>query len=188
MACIADGYAALYEEDCESAIQSFGELADRESKPKFFLHWYWRMQAELGMSDAALGKGDFSGAHQAGDRFLQSALSTADPHLQVLAWNVGTRVAMAEQDPRRGEECLKAALAVLEKFRVPLAAWKVHQTAWQFYEHYGTKEAAAFHYAQAEAGVLAIAHSFLPEEPLRAAFLRAAPVQQILSGRFRIVD
>jgi tetratricopeptide (TPR) repeat protein len=180
MSAIAAGYAALYEEDYENAIGSFRKLLDRDPTPKFFLHWYWRMQSELGMSNAFLGKGDVASARGEADRFLHSALSTADPNLQALAWEMKTRVAMAERRSTESETCLRNALAVLEKFTVPVSAWKVHKTAWQLYEQRKDIEAAEIHRAQAEAGVLAIADSFSVDEPLRATYLKAAPIQNIL--------
>ena len=178
---IADAYSALYEADYERAMQSFAEMIERDCSPKFFLCWYWRMQAELGVSDAALRKGDVSKAREAADRFLQSALSTADPHLHVLAWNMKARVAMFDRDSLQAKTCVRAGLTVLEATAVPLAAWKLHETARQFHQQQGRNKLAAFHQMQAKTGVLAIADSFLPEEPLRASFLRSAPVQQVLT-------
>ena len=183
IAAIADGYSALYEGDYRRALRSFQELIERGCPVKFFLHWYWCMQAELGTGEAALRKGDLLQAHEAADRFLRSALSTADPHLHVLAWNINARVAMLERDARQAETSVRAGLAVLEKSAVPLAAWKLHDTARQFHQEQGRSKLAAFHQMQAESGVLAIADSFSPDEPLRSGFLGSAPVQPILALR-----
>ena len=183
IAAIADGFSALYEEDYEHAMRSFEEMIERDFSRKFFLHWYWRMQAELGISDAALQMGDISLARAATDGFLQSALSTADPHLHVLAWNMKARVAMCVRDTSQAEMCVRAGLIVLERFAVPVGAWKLHDTARKFHQELGRSELAAFHQRQAEAGVLGIANSFLPDEPLRIRFLSSAPVQQILAAR-----
>jgi len=183
MGGIADGYAALYEQDYERALRSFGVVADRIPTPKFFLHWYWRMHAELGLSETLVQKGDLSGARRLADRFLQSALSTADPNLHALAWDMQTRVAISERNAIRSEESHREALAILDKFVVPLSAWKVHETGWQMCEQRKDGQSAEFHRLQAERGVLAIANSFLSDEPLRAIFLRSAPVQQILAGQ-----
>ena len=65
--------------------------------------------------------------------FVQTALSTADPNMQALAWEMKTRVAIAEKDWAVAEESIQAALAVLEKREVPMSAWRVHATAWEFY-------------------------------------------------------
>ena len=183
IAAIADGYSALYEGDHERAMRSFEEMIERDCSPKFFLHWYWRMQAELGISGAALRKGGISQAREAADRFLKSALSTADPHLHVLAWNMKARAAMLERDSLQVETCLRAGLALLEESAVPLADWKLHDTARQFHQEEGRNKVAALHQMYAEKRVLAIADSFLPDEPLRATFLSSAPVQEILAVR-----
>jgi len=129
-----------------------------------------------------LRQGDLSGARREADRFLHFALSTADPNLQALAWEMKTRVAMAEKKWNESEECLQEALAILAKFGVPLSAWRVHETGWTLYGQKQDSETAEAHRAQAEAGVLAIAASFSSHEPLRAIFLNAAPVHRIFSG------
>jgi predicted ATPase/DNA-binding winged helix-turn-helix (wHTH) protein len=183
MGGIADGYAALYEQDYERALRSFGPVADRIPTPKFFLHWYWRMHAELGIAETLLRRGDLSGARREADRFLKSALLTADPNLHALAWDMQTRVAMAERNSIRSEESHREALAILDKFFVPLSAWKVHETGWHMCEQTKNHELAEFHRSQAERGVLAIANSFVPDDPLRGAFMSSAPVQHILAGQ-----
>ena len=183
IAAISDGFSALCKEDYEHAMRSFEQMIERDFSRKFFLHWYWRMQAELGISHAALQKGDISLARAASDGFLQSALSTADPHLHVLAWNVKARVAMCVRDTSQTEMCLSSGMSVLERSAVPLGAWKLHDTARKFREELGETELAAFHQRQAEMGVVGIANSFLPDEPLRITFLSSEPVRRIMDDR-----
>src|SRR5207302_4802451 len=102
------------------------------------------------MSNAFLRKGDVSRARRESDRFLQSALSAADPNLHTLAWEMKTRVAMAEQRWKEGEECLQQALAILEKFTVPLSSWTVQETAWRLCGQRQDNEAAEAHRKRAE--------------------------------------
>ena len=61
--------------------------------------------------------------------------------------------------------------------------WQVHATAWSLYQRLHQHDLAEAHRERAEACILAIADSFAPEEPLRAIFLDAAPVREILSQR-----
>jgi DNA-binding winged helix-turn-helix (wHTH) protein/tetratricopeptide (TPR) repeat protein len=182
IAAIAGGYAALYEQDCERALRAFREVLDRDTAPKFFLHWYWRMQAELGMTNAFLQKGDIARAHSEAERFHLSALSTADPNLQVLAWVANARLAMAEEKWKESEKCLQQALAILEKFTVPLSAWRVYEASWKLHGLRQDNVAAENDRSRAEAAILALANSFKPDEPLRSAFLAAPPVRHILDG------
>jgi len=89
---------------------------------------------------------------------------------------------MAEQRWKEGEECLQQALAILEKFTVPLSSWRVHETAWRLCGQRQDNEAAEAHRKRAEAELLALANSFEPDEPLRKSFLAAAHVRRILES------
>ena len=64
------------------------------------------------------GFGDFRKARLEADRFLQSALSTAEPNLQALAWEVAARVAMAEKDWEAAEQKIEQGLAFLAAAQV----------------------------------------------------------------------
>ena len=138
------------------------------------------MTAQLGLSNAWLLSGNIFKARIEADGFLDSAVSTADPHLQALAWEMKTRVAMAEKDWVAAREYVQQALAIAEKFEVLVAAWQVHATASQLYRHDKDNQAAEKNRACAEACILNIANSFASDEPLRASFLSASPVARVL--------
>ena len=93
-----------------------------------------------------------------------------------------TRVAVAEKDRPVAAESIQAALGVLERRQMPVSAWRVHATAWEFYRLQKNDQLAERHRALAEAGIHAIAGSFPEQEPLRAIFLAADPVTRILRG------
>jgi hypothetical protein len=183
MALIAAGYAALAGGDHGNAVQCFREVREREMVPKFYLHWYWRMRAELGLADAYLQMGEVNDAQREADRFLQSALSTADPNLQLLAWELMTRLSLARNDLKGGKKFLQNAFAILAKVNVPVSAWRLHSTAWEFETRNNKQEAAEKHRAEAKSGILAIASSFAADEPLREIFLSAEPVRKVLDFR-----
>ena len=136
--------------------------------------------ARLESSNTWLISGDLSRAANAADSFLDSALSTDDPHLQTLAWDLTTRVAMAKNDFKSARESIQQALAIVDKFEILVAAWQVYATAWQVFQHLKEHKMAETHHERAENCILKIAHSFAPDEPLRATFLAAAPVRRIL--------
>jgi hypothetical protein len=182
---VASGYAALEQGKYDDASRSFANVLDPKKAPKFFLHWYWRMNAELGLSNVWLASGNPRKARLEADRFLQSALSTAEPNLHALAWDVDARIAMAEKDWNGAEEKIAKGLAVLQKFEIPTTAWRVHATRSELYRHAKDEAAAEAERARAEAIVLALANSFTPDDPLRQAFLAAAPVRRILRVRGR---
>jgi DNA-binding winged helix-turn-helix (wHTH) protein/tetratricopeptide (TPR) repeat protein len=177
---IASGYAVLERGKYNDASRSFRRVLDSKDSPKFFLHWYWRMHAELGLSNVWLASGNLRKARVAAGRFLQSALSTAEPNLHALAWDLDARVSMAERDWMGAEEKVEKGLAVLQKFGIPTTAWRVHATRSDLFRQAKNAAAAEAHRGRAEAIILAVANSFAPDDPLRHAFLAAAPVRRIL--------
>jgi len=46
-----------------------------------------------------------------------------------------TRIAMAEEAWEAAADPLRDALSIVEKFEVPVAAWQVHSSAWDFYRY-----------------------------------------------------
>ena len=141
------------------------------------------MIAQLGLSNAWLASGNLRKARLEADRFLQSALSTAEPNLHALAWDVDARVAVAEKDWKAAEEKIEKGLAVLQPFEIPTTAWRVHATRSDLYRQAKNDAAAEVHRARAEGIILALANSFAPDDPVRTAFLAAAPVRRIRTLR-----
>jgi len=113
-------------------MELFNQVRDPRTTPKFFLHWMWRMSAQLGVTEAWLQSEEIEKASVEADALLQSALQTADPHLQVLAWDMQARIAIVKEDWTRAEDCVHKALVILRRFEVPVAGWQVHATAWRW--------------------------------------------------------
>ena len=177
---VAEGYLETQWGNYDRALQCFQQVLDPQFTPRFFLHWYWRLQAQLGIANAWLAAANLSKARDEADRFLGSALSTADPNLQTLAWDLDTRLAMAENNCTRAEDSLAKGLAILEEFEIPVTVWRVHATACDLYRQ-TRKQSAESHRARAEFYIRALSDSFAPDEPLRNSFLTAAPVSRILN-------
>jgi len=177
---MAAGYIALHGGKYPRAIEHFRNVLEPAARAKFFRHWWWRLMARLESINTWLMSGDLSRAGTEADSFLESALSTADPHLQALAWELKTRVAMAKNDFKCARESIQQALAIVEKFEILVAAWQVYATAWHLYQHLNERKTAGMNRERAETCILKIANSFAPDEPLRATFLAAPPVRPIL--------
>ena len=177
---ISAGYAELYRGRYAEALQCFAQVRDPGITPNFFLHWYWRMQARLGSSEVRLQAGDIPNARIEVDDLLESALSTEEPNIQALAWEMKTRIAIAEGEWKAAADHLREALSIVERFVVPVAAWQVHATAWDFYRHAKNDTAAESNRASAEAHILAIANSFTSDDPLRRSFLSAPSARRVL--------
>jgi hypothetical protein len=78
------------------------------------------MHAELGLCNVWLASGNLRKARLEADRFLRSALSTAEPNLHARAWDLDARVAMAEKDWKGEEEKIETGLTILLKFEIPV--------------------------------------------------------------------
>src|SRR5436309_682252 len=177
---IAAGNIALQQGKYSEALEHFRHVHDLDEHTKFFMHWEWRMMAQVELSNTWLLSGNIVNARAAADGFLKSALSTSDPHLWALGWELQARVALAESDLQSARESIQQALASVDKFEILFAAWQVYATAWQLYRHVKEHRTAETNRERAEMYILKIANSFAPDEPLRATFLAAAPVRRIM--------
>jgi DNA-binding winged helix-turn-helix (wHTH) protein/tetratricopeptide (TPR) repeat protein len=180
---MAAGNVALHQGKYSQALEHFKHVQDLEVHTKFFLHWAWRMMAQLESSNAWLLSGNIVNARTAADGFLKSALSTSDPHLQALGWELQARVALAESDLQAAREFLQQGLAIVDKFEILVAAWQTFATASQVYKYAKEVKTAEAYRDRAESCILKIADSFEPNEPLRATFLAATPVRSILGEK-----
>jgi hypothetical protein len=91
-----------------------------------------------------------------------------------------SRVARAENDFDGARVCIDHALAILDRFDIPVAAWQIHRTAGDLYSDVGDRERADGHRARAKELILRIADSFDYDEPLRESLLTAPPVRRVL--------
>jgi tetratricopeptide (TPR) repeat protein len=181
VARMSSGYHEIAKGNHEKAWEFFAQVRDYVITPKFFLHWHWRMHAQLGATEARLSAGDIQNAKREADGFLQAALSVADPNLRAFAWEVKSRVARAERDGDLAREYLNNALAVLDTFESPVT-WVVHRTACDISMDEGDHEKAEQHRARAKEMIMTIADSFEPHEPLRECFLSVPPIRRILEA------
>jgi hypothetical protein len=129
-----------------------------------------------------LESGNLVDAHSEANVFLKSALSTADPYLQALAWELQSRISIAEKAWSQAHEFVKNGLAIVTEFDVPVAASHIHTRAWELCMRANEQQQSKKHRAQAENHILTIADSFSPDEPLREIFLSAPPVRRLLEG------
>jgi tetratricopeptide (TPR) repeat protein len=173
---------AIAQGNHERALESFAQIRDYTITPKFFLHWHWRMTARRGAIEAYLSAGDILNAAREAEGLLESALAVSDPNLRTLAWEIKSRVCMAEKDFNGARECIASALAILDKFEIPVSGWRVHATAWELYSAEGESERAGRHRLRAQEMIMSMADSFEQGEPLRKTFLSAAPVLRVFSS------
>jgi DNA-binding winged helix-turn-helix (wHTH) protein/tetratricopeptide (TPR) repeat protein len=149
-------------------------------RPGVIFDWYWRMRLESALTELWLAKGDLARAKPQAEEFLKITLATAEHTWQARAWEVNARVAMAELDLARAQDCIAKGLSAMEGFEVPLAAWRVHATAAALYQRMKSRELAEHHQALSRETIMKLANSLPAEEPLRQTFLSAPLVRKIL--------
>jgi DNA-binding winged helix-turn-helix (wHTH) protein/tetratricopeptide (TPR) repeat protein len=180
---IAAGNLALQQGKYPEALEHFRRVQDLDVHEKFFMHWQWRMMADLESSNAWLLAGNAVNARTVADGLLKSALATSDPYLHALAWDLQARVATAESDLPGARESIQRALAIVDSSEIQGGGWQTFATASQVYRHAKEMKIAETYRDRAESCILQIANSFEPDEPLRATFLTADPVRRILHGK-----
>ncbi len=167
----------------ESALEHLLTARVEMDRRTAVLDWYWRMRLDSALTELWLAKGDLSQARTQAERFLDATLATAEHTWQTLAWEANARVALAELDLTRAQECIAKGLSTMEGFEVPLAAWRLHATAAELYQRMNRRAAAKKHRELSRATMMKLANSLPSEEPLRQTFLSAPAIRKILGGR-----
>jgi DNA-binding winged helix-turn-helix (wHTH) protein len=166
----------------DRALDDLLSARDQMNSQKIIMDWYYRMPLELALTEVWLGKKDLIRARQEAERFLNTATATAERTWQALAWEVNARVAMAEIDLKRAQDCVSRALGAMEGFEVPLAGWRVHATAAEVSQRAEDTESSQRHREISRVAILKLANSLAPEDPLQKTFLSALSVTKILAG------
>jgi DNA-binding winged helix-turn-helix (wHTH) protein/tetratricopeptide (TPR) repeat protein len=142
--------------------------------------WLHRMMLQWALVELWLAKGDVHRARAETDKFLDFTQQTAERNWQTQAWEMSTRVAMAELDTTRAEDSVAKGLATMEGFEVPLASWRVHAAAAELHEHTGNNELTEYHRALSRDTIMKLANSLPAEEPLQKTFLSDPAVRKVL--------
>jgi hypothetical protein len=164
-------------ERAHALLSAAQEHMERQS---VVLDWYRRILIESAFTELWLAKGDLAQARLEAESFLKIALATEERTWRTLAWEASARVAMAELDLTRAQDCIAEGLSTMEGFEVPLASWRVHATAFELYQNSGDRGLAEHHRGLSRATIMKLANSLPAEEPLRQRFLSAHRVRNIL--------
>jgi hypothetical protein len=143
--------------------------------------WYIRMMVQAALTELWLASGDLRRAETEGEVFVTVACATGEQTWQALAWEANARIALASGDRDQAQAYIRKALLAMEGFEVPLAAWRVHETAAELSERRGDIEAANHHRALSRATVLKLSSSLPADDPVRHAFVTAPPISRILA-------
>jgi tetratricopeptide (TPR) repeat protein len=174
MALLTTSFADLQSGHANRAIKTFLQVRDRSAYPKFFLQWYWKMIAQLGLATAYHEVGALTHARAEAERFLAETLLTSDPALKARGWNLQARIALTAGETGKARECIGSALSALKPAEPPPAAWRVHWTAAAVCQQSGDHGGADFHQTFARAILRRLAESVDATDPLRRPLLETA--------------
>jgi DNA-binding winged helix-turn-helix (wHTH) protein/tetratricopeptide (TPR) repeat protein len=176
------GQADIGRGSYQTALEHFEAVRRDMESHSSMDDWFTRMALESGISDLWLLNGDLVQARIHAERFLSFAQTTAERTWRAMAFETNARVAAAEGNLQRAQDCIAQAATEMEEFEVPLAAWRVHSTASKIYAQLGRADLAEMHLESARATIMQLANSLLSEEPLRNIFLSAPAIRAILDG------
>jgi DNA-binding winged helix-turn-helix (wHTH) protein/tetratricopeptide (TPR) repeat protein len=182
MAMVTSGFAALATGEPDRAAGIFSKVCGRQLRPRFFMDWYWRMFARLGLSHALLEQGRDREAAAEASALVEAAQTNADPAFKAVAWRLAACIAIHRRDWDAAWNALNQAFSILHVHPAPAVAWRLHATAFDLHCRAGDAEAAAHHRARAAAILMDLVRSIPPEEPLHGVLLGSPTVQAILSG------
>jgi DNA-binding winged helix-turn-helix (wHTH) protein/tetratricopeptide (TPR) repeat protein len=164
--------------EVDAALADLSIVKDAMDRQWILLDWYLRMPLHSALTEVWLQKGDLERARREAREFLEASLKTRERTYQALAWEANARVAMISQDHAAVEECIVNALSIVERWEIPLAAWRVHATA---AEAATDREAARVQWRLSAETISRLADSLPATEPLREIFLSAPCIRQILA-------
>ncbi len=182
MAMVTRGFAYLSSGSPELAEGMFAKVSTRQLRPRFFMDWYWRKLARLGLCHALLNQNRDAEASSEAAALAEAIRATADPALKAALGQLEARIALRHKDWDRARGVLEQAFALLRDRPVPTIMWRLHATAVDLYCKNGDSAAAEGHRARAAAVALELADSIPEDEPLRAIFLGSEPVRYVTGG------
>ena len=180
MATITAGFVELESGSTAAALDRFSGVTAAQLPSRFFLDWYWRMMAQLGISRARLAQGDAWRAAEAAAIFSEAAASAADPGLKALAGDLNAHLALHNAEHERARGFIEKALAALTPMDVPMIAWRIEMTASTCYRLSGDSRRAEQHRARAAAIVTQLLGSFPQDGPLRESLAASPAVRRAL--------
>jgi DNA-binding winged helix-turn-helix (wHTH) protein/tetratricopeptide (TPR) repeat protein len=140
------------------------------------LHWYWRTAVEWALAELWIARENPVRAARHANDLLELTAGGAEATWRALALEVAAQIAMCERDLPRAREHITEALSTVEKFEVPVAAWRVQALATKFFESAGDRASAQHHRELARAATLKLGVSLPPGHAFRKRFLTSQRV------------
>jgi serine/threonine protein kinase/tetratricopeptide (TPR) repeat protein len=164
----------------EATISAFHEVHDIFERDAWF-RWRYNIRLEAATAEHWLRQGDLSRASEFAQRLLDTA-SRYEVHKYIaVAHTLKAQISIAAGDLSSGESELKLALEKLQKYPVPVVAWRVYAELGRLKSAQGDFSAAGDSFAQGARIVNDIA-THVTDPRLRETFLNSEPVRQVMAG------
>lgn len=167
----------------ERALERLLTVREEAESGMVVFDWYRWLMVQWALTNLWLSKHDFVSARTEAELFLAHAGATAERTWQALACEANARIALATRDPARAEEYIGRALATLEGFEAPVAAWQVHATAADVARARADAAAVIHHRKSSRDIILRLGASLDADPVMRQAFLGAPAIARVLDER-----
>ncbi|NVN10100.1 ATP-binding protein [Nguyenibacter vanlangensis] len=175
-ALICMGSAAAALGNVESATRFLNAAMRDIAEQPVIIDWYWHMQLDLGLTTLHLHTNKLEEAQASAERLYASAISTDERTWRALACETLARVALAKDEIGQASVHIAEAIAELENFDGPIAAWRVHATAARTHHLSGRGAAAEVHLVEARRIVAQLSRSLTRHPDLQRGFMQSAEV------------
>jgi len=177
---ISLGYDRIHAAEPEKALKSFGE-AEAILGSDVWCRWRFTLRLYAGFSAHFLSRGELDKAAGYGRLLLESATRYEARKYVAIAHRLLAEAAIARHNLAEAETHLNTALDRLTGYPTPLVAWKIYSMLGRLRLPLSERSAAkAFEEASTIVQMIA---ANVEDEKLRAAFLHAATVREVLVMR-----
>ncbi len=159
----------------DAALEPLEAARQQMLENPVIFHWYWRIAVEWALAQLWISRGDSARAGRHAKDLLALTACSAEATWRALALEVAAQIAMCERDLPRAREHITEALSVVERFEIPVAAWRVQALAAKFFESAGNNASAQHHRELARAATLKLGVCLPPGHAFRKRFLTSQP-------------
>jgi tetratricopeptide (TPR) repeat protein len=163
----------------EKPLSAFSEVKAIFARDDWF-RWRYNIRLQAGQAEYWLAQGNLEQAEDYARRLLEIATHYEARKYIAVAHKLLAEIAVARGDWAVGEAELTTALDWLNRYPVPIVAWKTYAALGRLRLQTGHDQAAREAFAQAAAIVNHIAAN-VDDEQLRATFLNSPAVQEVMN-------
>jgi tetratricopeptide (TPR) repeat protein len=174
------GYDYTHEGESEKPLAAFREVEAIFARDDW-MRWRYNIRLQAGQAEYWLAQSKPEQVEQYAQRLLETATHYEAHKYVAVAHKLLAEVAVARGDLAGADAELKAALAELGSYPVPIVAWKVYAALGRLHSRSGNDKAAHTAFNQAAAVTRQIAAN-VDDDKLRDTFLSSPAVREVLDG------